>query len=142
MAGISKINVGNYLTLMVDAVEVTSIISITGGGSTANIIDVLMYNEGYAKKLVGSKSVDAFEVTCSYVPSEASYKALAVLAESNETVEVKLTLKGGTATAEGSNVLTFSGIVASKSVTTEFDANRTAVWTIAVSGGISEADGV
>lgn len=142
MAGISDINVSNWLTLTVDGVEVTDVQTISGGGSNANIIEIRHYNEEFAKKLVGSKSVDPFEVTCSYVPSTASYKALALLAKSNEAVECKLTLKGGASAAQGSQDLKFTGIISSKSISTEYDAGRTVTYSIAVSGGITETDGV
>ncbi|MCR3907554.1 hypothetical protein ACEUAG_11560 [Aeromonas hydrophila] len=142
MAGISDINISNYLSLLIDSVECTDIQSITGGASQANIIDVLQYNQEYAKKLVGSKSTDPFEITCSYVPSTASYKALDTLSKNNKAVEVKLTLKAGPGTTGvNSQVLTFTGIIASKSVTTEFDTARTVVYTLVVSGGITEAAG-
>lgn len=143
MPGITDINVANYLTLTIDSVDCTDIESISGGASQANIIDVLQYNQEYAKKLVGSKSTDPFQITCSYIPSTPSYKALDTLSKNSKEVVVKLTLKSGAGTTGvGTQVLTFNGIVASKSISTEFDTARTVVYSLVVSGGITEAAGV
>ncbi|HHW4399882.1 TPA: hypothetical protein ACUNCG_000422 [Aeromonas hydrophila] len=142
MAGITDICVSNYIELEVDGVKVTSVSNISGGASQANIIDVLNYGSEYARKLVGSKSTDPFEVTCSYNPSEASYKSLAILAKSNKPVEVSITINGGADAAAGSQVLTFTGIVASKSVNMEFDTAVSIVYQIIVSGSITESASV
>ncbi|HAT6345313.1 TPA: hypothetical protein JAJ28_003079 [Aeromonas hydrophila] len=143
MAGpISDICVSNYTELTVDGVQVTSVQNISGGASQANIIDVFNYGMEYARKLVGSKSTDPFEVTCSYNPSEASYKSLAILAKSNKPVEMTITINGGADASQGSQELKFTGIVASKSVTMEFDTAVGVVYSIVVSGAITETAGV
>lgn len=142
MAGISKITTANFLTLKVDDTVLNHTKSISGGAVNANIIDVLEYNNQYAQKLVGSRSVDAFEVVCGYVPESADYKAMQALISSGETVECVLTIKAGPAVGAESNTITFQGIVASKSISTEFDAQSLVTYTIAVSGGLVEAAGV
>lgn len=142
MSAIPDINIGLYLDLEIDGVVVTDIQAITGGTTTANIVEVKHYNEPEARKLVAGKSIDAYEIVCSYVPASASYKALALLAKSNKKVVCELTLKGGADTASGSQVLTFNGIVSSKSISTEVEAVRTVTYTLAVDGGITETDGV
>lgn len=142
MAGISKITPANYLTLKVDDTVLNHVNQVSGGGVNANVIDVLEYNTQYAQKLVGSRSVDAFEVVCGYVPESADYKAMQALIASAETVECVLTIKSGPAVGAESNTITFQGIVTSKSISTEFDAQATVTYTIAVSGGLVEAAGV
>jgi len=142
MPGLSELSVANWMTVTIDAVDCTDMVSLTGGATNANIIEVLQYNQEYAKKLVGSKSTDPFELVCSYVPSTASYKALDTLAKNNKAVEVKITLKSGAGTTGvTSQILTFTGIIASKTISSEFDTARTVTYSIAVSGGITEAAG-
>jgi len=142
MAGTPDINIGLYTELEIDGVAVTEIQSITGGTITANIVEYQHYNEPEKRKLVAGKTVDPYEIVCSYVPASASYKALALLAKSNKKVVCELTLKGGADTASGSQVLTFNGIVSSKSISTEIEAVRTVTYTLVVDGGITETDGV
>lgn len=78
MAGISKITPANYLTLKVDDVVLNHVNSISGGAVNANLIEVIEYNTQYAQKLVGSRSVDAFEVVCGYVPESADCTDLVI----------------------------------------------------------------
>ncbi|MCR6739102.1 MULTISPECIES: hypothetical protein [Aeromonas] len=142
MPGLTDISVANWMTVTIDAVDCTDMVSLTGGATNANIIEVLQYNQDFAKKLVGSKSTDPFELVCSYVPSTASYKALDTLSKNNKAVEVKITLKSGAGTTGvTSQILTFTGIIASKTIGSEYDTARTVTYSIAVSGGITEAAG-
>lgn len=142
MPGLTEISVSTWMTVTIDAVDCTDMVSLTGGTTNANIIEVLHYNQEYAKKLVGSKSTDPFELVCSYVPSTASYKSLDTLSKNNKAVEVKITLKSGAGTTGvSSQILTFTGIIASKSISTENNVSRAVTYSIVVSGGITEAAG-
>ncbi|MGU5689086.1 hypothetical protein [Aeromonas caviae] len=137
MAGMADANVSNYLEVKIGETVITDIESITGFGQNANIIEFFNYNNKYSRKLIGSASVDPMEMVCTYIPESASYKALES-ARANETKsEIVITLFDSPTKTNG-NTLTFNGYVASKSVSTEFDTQRTVSYTIAVDGGVTE----
>lgn len=137
MAGMADANVSNYLEVKIGETVIADIESITGFGQNANIIEFFNYNNKYSRKLIGSASVDPMEMVCTYIPESASYKALES-ARANETKsEIVITLFDSPTKTNG-NTLTFNGYVASKSVSTEFDTQRTVSYTIAVDGGVTE----
>lgn len=137
MAGMTDANVSNYLEVKIGETVITDIESITGFGQNANIIEFFNYNNKYSRKLIGSASVDPMEMVCTYVPESASFKALEKARADETKSEIVITLFDGPTKTNG-NTLTFNGYVASKSISTEFDTQRTVSYTIAVDGGVTE----
>lgn len=130
-------NVSNYLQVKIGTVEITDIESLTGFAQNANIIEFFNYNNKYSRKLVGSASVDPMEMVCTYLPESAAYKAMEKARAEETRSAITITLFEN-ATKKTGNTLTFTGIVGSKSISTEFDTQRTVTYSVAVDGGITE----
>lgn len=130
-------NVSNYLQVKIGTVEITDIESLTGFAQNANIIEFFNYNNKYSRKLVGSASVDPMEMVCTYLPESAAYKAMEKARAEETRSAITITLFEN-ATKKTGNTLTFTGIVGSKSILTEFDTQRTVTYSVAVDGGITE----
>ncbi|WP_429142515.1 hypothetical protein [Aeromonas veronii] len=146
MAGLSDITVSNFMKVEMKNdstfVEITDIESWSGFQEDTSIIEVKQFNAKYARKLAASGTVNAVELTCSFIPASASYKALADARTKEDAREFRVTYFNGADKAESSS-RTFKGIVASYSEATEFDAQRTCSYTIAVDGELGELkDGV
>ena len=137
MPGLANATAGNYLTMKIGTTEITEIESLTGGTATSNIIEFFNYNSRYSRKVIGSASTDAFELTLTYNPSNTGYIALVKAFEDSKAVAFTILLKDGP-TGTGGTQLAFSGYVGSKGVSTEFDTQRTCSFTITVDGGITE----
>ncbi|EQB2600688.1 hypothetical protein ACYHQE_004374 [Aeromonas salmonicida] len=137
MAGMVDANVSNYLQVKIGTVEITDIESLTGFAQNANIIEFFNYNNKYSRKLVGSASVDPMEMVCTYLPESAAYKAMEKARAEETRSAITITLFEN-ATKKTGNTLTFTGIVGSKSISTEFDTQRTVTYSVAVDGGITE----
>ncbi|HDI3263895.1 TPA: hypothetical protein PMC50_002516 [Vibrio cholerae] len=136
MAGLSDITVSNYVEIKIEDQVIANIESFGGLNEETSLVEVKQYNTKFARKLAASATVGAVELTCSFVPEEASYKALmaAKVAEARKPFTVTYF---NNASKTESTVRSFTGIVSSYSESGEFDAQRTCVWTIAVDGAIS-----
>ncbi|ELA9841221.1 hypothetical protein V4F87_003263 [Vibrio parahaemolyticus] len=137
MAGLSDISVSNYMSLAIAGTEITDIESFGGLNEETSIVEVKQYNQKFARKLSGSSTVGAVEITCSFNPNSESYKALAAARASDERKEFKVIYFNNAAKTEGSS-RTFQGIVTSYSESGEYDAQRTCTWSIAVDGALGE----
>ncbi|WP_188013164.1 hypothetical protein [Photobacterium damselae] len=135
MAGLSGISVSNYMKLTIDGKEITDIESFGGLNEETSIVEVKQYNQKYARKLVGSATVSAVELTCSFNPASESYKAL-VAARTSEAVKPFVVTYYNNAAKTESSSRTFNGIVTSYGESGEYDAQRTCTWTIAVDGAL------
>ncbi|MGF1787095.1 hypothetical protein L4D00_14970 [Photobacterium swingsii] len=137
MAGLSDLSASNFMKLTIDNVEITDIESWGGLNEETSIIEVKQYNSKSARKLVGSSTVGAVELTCSFNPSTESYKALAAARAAESVKPFKITYYGNASKTEASS-RTFNGIVTSYSESGEFDAQRTVSYTIAVDGALGD----
>ncbi|NEX74798.1 hypothetical protein [Aeromonas rivipollensis] len=137
MAGMSDASVANYLEVKVNTTIIADIETVTGFAQNANIIEFFNYGNKFSRKLVGSSSVDPLELTCTYVPESASYKALEKLRADGVRAEVVITMFENPTKLNG-NTLTMTAVVGSKSISTEFDTQRTVAWTLAIDGGVTE----
>ena len=135
MAGLTDISVSNYMKLEMANAEITDIESYGGLNEETSIVEVKQYNQKFARKLVGSSTVGAVEITCSFNPSTASYKALATAKAADTKSAFKVTYYNN-ASKTNSSTRTFSGIVTSYTESGEFDAQRTCTWTIAIDGAL------
>ena len=139
MAGLSDISISNFMKVEMKNgsafVEITDLESWSGFQEDTSIVEVKQYNAKFARKLAASGTVNAVEMTCSFIPESASYKALATARASEARTEFKVTYFNGADKKEASS-RTFMGIVSSYSEATEFDAQRTCSYTIAVDGAL------
>ncbi|WP_347368025.1 hypothetical protein [Vibrio vulnificus] len=141
MAGLSDISVSNYMKIMMDTVEITDIESFGGFNEETSIVEVKQYNQKFARKLAASSTVGAVELTCSFAPESASYKALAVAKATDARKPFTVTYYNNASKTEASE-RTFTGIVTSYTESGEYDAQRTCTWTIAVDGALGELKAV
>ena len=135
MAGITNLSVANYMSLTIGDVEITDIESFGGLSEETSIVEVKQYNLKMARKLVGSGSVGAIELTCSFNPSTASYKAL-LAAKTSEALSAFTVTYYNNASKSESETRTFNGIVTSYSESGEYDSQRNVTYSIAVDGGV------
>ncbi|HHG3075758.1 TPA: hypothetical protein ACPVXB_001016 [Vibrio parahaemolyticus] len=138
MAGLSDISVSNYLEIKLGDKAIANIESFGGLNEETSLVEVKQYNTKFARKLAASATVGAVELTCSFVPEEASYKALMDAKNAESRNQFTVTYFNNASKTE-STVRTFTGIVTSYSESGEFDAQRTCTWTIAVDGAINFA---
>lgn len=137
MAGLSDITVSNYMKFEIAKTEVTDIESFGGITEESSIVEVKQYNLKFARKLSGSSSVGAIELTCSFNPNSAGYKALAEARSTDTLSDFTITYYNNAAKTEASS-RTFKGLVTSYGESSEYDAQRTCTWTIAVDGAMGE----
>ncbi|MDT8865859.1 hypothetical protein [Vibrio fluvialis] len=140
MSGLSDISVSNYMKLemKVGASAPIEILDIEGWGGLedeTNIVEVAQYNRKYARKLVGSSSIGAIELNCSFNPSTPSYKALADARAADAKAVFTVTYYNDASKTESSK-RDFTAIVASYTESGEFDTQRTCTWTLAVDGAL------
>ncbi len=140
MAGLVDITLGNNtIVLITDAVDydtrVTNLQSIGEFGDEASIIEVSEYGSKYKRKLVGSASAGPLELTVNFNPFDASFILLESLYTSGKSTAVKLEMKNSDS-SETSSIM-FTALVASKTISNEFDGVRTATFTLAIDGGTS-----
>ncbi|KFA99266.1 hypothetical protein [Vibrio sp. ER1A] len=135
MAGLQDISVSNYMKLAMGATEITDIESFGGLNEETSIVEVKQYNQKFARKLSGSSTVGAVEITCSFNPASESYKALTTAKAADARNEFTVTYYNNASKSEASS-RTFHGIVTSYSESGEYDAQRTCTWTIAVDGAL------
>ncbi|QJT27570.1 hypothetical protein E4185_16860 [Aeromonas media] len=132
MAGLSEASSSNYMTFKMGEVVITDIESFTGGGITTNIIEFFNYNKEFSRKLVGSSSVDPYEMTCTYIPESASYKALEVARAGKQIQQFTVIYHDGPGETGGTQVK-FSAYIGTKATSSEFDTQKTVSWSLAVS---------
>ncbi|MGL4843817.1 MAG: hypothetical protein ACRC2Y_04255 [Aeromonas veronii] len=141
MAGLSDISISNFMKVEMKNgstfVEITDLESWSGFQEDTSIVEVKQFNSKFARKLAASGTVNAVELTCSFVPESASFKALADARAKEDRREFRVTYFDGAGKA-ASNSREFTGIVASYSESTEFDAQRTCAYTIAIDGGLGD----
>ncbi|MGL4765213.1 MAG: hypothetical protein ACRC2N_09335 [Aeromonas sp.] len=141
MAGLSDISISNFMKVEMKNgstfVEITDIESWSGFQEDTSIVEVKQFNAKFARKLAASGTVNAVEMTCSFIPASPSYKALADARAKEDAREFRVTYFSGADKAESSS-RTFKGIVASYSEASEYDAQRTCSYTIAVDGALGE----
>ncbi|MBL0525216.1 hypothetical protein JD490_09870 [Aeromonas dhakensis] len=138
MAGLSDASVSNYMTFKLDETVITDIESLTGGGINTNIIEFFNYNSEFSRKLVGSSSVDAYEMTCTYIPESASYKALEAARAGKKRHQFTVIYHDAPGETGGTQVK-FTAFIGSKVLSTEFDTQKTVAWTLAVDGAPIES---
>lgn len=139
MANLMDINVANYMKVMMDTTELESIEGFSGLSEETSIIEVKQFNLKQSRKLVGSGSVAAVTLTCSYVPGGLDYIALEEARSTEARNSFVITLYDNAAKLNGA-VHTFTGIVTSKALSSEYDTQRTVTWTIAVDGAVVETE--
>ena len=142
MAGLTEASIANYLTFKMGTVDLTKELeSISGGGMTSTIVEWHNFNKRYSNKAVGSASVEAYECTFTYNPADAGYIALSEALEDSIKSTFTITLHSGPGKTDGT-ILTFKGLVSSKSIATEYDTQRTVTFSIVVDGGVTESETV
>lgn len=134
---LDDISIANYMDVLIGETPITDMESWSGFQAEANIVEVRQFNASFARKLVGSNNVSAVEITCSYNPNSASYKALATAEKSKEVQTFTVKYWDSPAKTKGVQ-RTFKGIVSSVSESGEYDAQRTVSYTIAVDGALGE----
>ncbi|MGE6115167.1 hypothetical protein ACLHZU_03640 [Aeromonas salmonicida] len=138
MAGLSDATASNFMTVKLAETTITDIEQISGGAINANIIEFFNYNKEFSRKLVGSSSIDALELTCTYIPESPSYKALEAARAAKTRVEFTVIYHDGPSAAGGTQVK-YNVLIGNKAVSTEFDTQRTVAWTLAVDGAAVES---
>ncbi|WP_028022236.1 hypothetical protein [Enterovibrio calviensis] len=142
MAGIEDISISNYMSIKIDAVEITDIESFSGLSEETNFIEVKQYNRSAPRKLVGSKASSTVEVTCSLNPASASYTALMAAKQGAGSKPFEVTyFQDANKTAGNSVTRTFTGLVGSYSESAEYDAQRTCTWVISIDSDIAFENG-
>lgn len=135
MAGLTDISVSNYMDLKIGEVVITDIESFSGISEETNVVEVKQYNRATPRKLVGSKSGAALELTCTLNPSTASHKALFAAKKSFEPQDVEVKYYQDANKAEFIT-RTFTALVTGYSESSEYDAQRTCTWAISVDSDI------
>ncbi|MGY3913617.1 hypothetical protein ACW5XW_24190 [Aeromonas piscicola] len=131
--------VANYMTVKMDTVEITDIEQTSGGGINTNIIEFFNFNKRFSRKMTGSSSVDAYELVCTFIPGSPSYKALKAAADDQAKHEFTIIYHDGPKKTGGYQVK-FSAFIGSKSISSEFDTQRTVSYQITVDGEPVESD--
>lgn len=147
MAGLTDISVSNFMKVEIKPVsggsftEIQDIQSWSGFQEETSQIEVKTYNQKYARKLAGSASVSAIEMTMTFNPASEGYKALAK-ARADETKHTFKVTYFQDATKTNGSTREFNGIVTSYSESSEYDSQRTCTWSIAVDGALGELQDV
>lgn len=136
---LSEVSVGNYCTVMIGSTEVGEIESLGGISQDTTIVQFNQYNKKYSRALVGSSSTAPIEITCTYLPSDAGQTALEEARKSEAREEFSITYHTSAGATAGKE-FTFWGYVASRNISSEYDAQRTVTYSIAIDGDIAEAD--
>lgn len=136
---LSEISVGNYVTMMIDSSDIGEIESIGGINQETTIVSFSQFNKKYNRALLGSATTAPIEVVCTYLPSDSGQAALEAARKSEARSEFVITYHQSAGSTAGKS-FTFFGYVASRNISSEFDAQRTVTYSIAIDGDITEAD--
>ncbi|QWL58221.1 hypothetical protein HQ400_07845 [Aeromonas jandaei] len=141
MAGLSDISTANYTKVEYKSgaafKQVLNLEGFSGLGGEVNIIDVMQFNQKYARRLVGSASASPIELVCTYNPADASFVDLLALQKNETKTEFKIT-QFANAEQKAGHTITVNGFISSVAYGNEFDTQRTVTWTIAVDGAIGD----
>ena len=144
MAGLLDISLGNYTKVGyfdTTEMELDNIQSIGSLSDEATVVDVQEFNTQYLRKLVGSKNAGPIEIVCNYDDADVGQLFLNSLYTSNETNAMSLYFTDQsmetTFPPTAGTKLTFNGIVASRSFSSEFDSVRTVTYSIVIADGVT-----
>lgn len=140
MAHLDSISVGNYTGLRQFSVDswliVNEIQSISAPTDEATLVPVQEYNVEYQRNLVGSKTVGAIDLVLNFNPENGSHNSLIDKYVTGESTQYALVYTN--ADDSKSTYQRFTGIIASKSLSSEFDQVRTLTLRIAITDGLSD----
>lgn len=143
MPGLSDISVGNFTTIEYSPVaantytEVENVQQIGNIPDEKNIIDVPQYNVTYMRKLTGSANAGPVEVVCNMHVGDATFAALEAAYKNNTKFDWKITYRDAEGGSTEETIL-FTGQIASKSLSSEFDAVRTVTWAVTIDGAVGD----
>lgn len=136
---LADVTVGNYTTVKIGTVEIGEIESIGAINQESTIVQWNQYGAKYSRALVGSATTAPIEITCTYKPDDAGQEALETARKSEAREEFVVTYHTSAGSTAGKS-FTFHGYVASRTINSEYDAQRTITYSIAIDGDIVEAD--
>jgi len=147
MAGLSDISVANFTQLQYETsanfatsetlAEVTSIGEL---GDEKTIIDVQTYGVEYLRKLTGTANAGPLDITVNINPSDTTHQYMLNLYSTGARQVFRLYMYDPSLT--DGNYVEFTGFVASKSQSNEFDAARTVSFSIAIDGAVGQLTAV
>lgn len=141
MAHLDSISIGNYTNLhYVGAIavwyKVTEVQSISAPTDEATLVGVQEYNVEYQRNLVGSKSVGTIDLVLNFNPQNSSHKTL--IERYKTGTRHNYILEYTNADNSLSTYQEFNGIIASKSLSSDFNQVRSLTLRIAVSDGLGD----
>lgn len=140
MSGLTDISVSNYMEFKKGDVIIGNLESFSGLSEEMNIIEVKQYNRKFPRKLQGSGSGATVEITCSLNPSDEGYQALMASRGTGNENEYTVIYYADAAKVDSVS-RSFHGVIVGYSESSEFDAQRTCTWTIAIDGEITYDNG-
>ncbi|EKD9324325.1 hypothetical protein OS347_000750 [Vibrio vulnificus] len=139
MAGLTDISLANYMEIKIGDVVIGELESFSGLSEETSVVEVNQFNLKMARKLPASGTVAAVELTQSFVPSDAGYKALMAARKSEALSTFTVTYFKDPSRVDF-ETRTFQGYVTSYGETGEYNTLRQATWSIAVDGAITYGD--
>lgn len=144
MAGLTDISLGNFTKVYYQdlddtnsEVEIANVQSFSHPSDEKNIVDVPQYGNTYTRKLAGSASTGAAELVVNFDPSEPSHQYLLAEYKAGRMQTFKVEVLADEAGSAGS-FYTFTGQVASKSASGDFDAVTTVTFSLSVDGALGD----
>lgn len=147
MAGLNDISVANFTVLDVlqdDNTTYDQLESVSSIGELTDektVIDVTEYGAEYLRKLIGTASAGPLEVVVNTNPDTTAAPQQArmlALYKSGARNKFRIVMNANSTGTDG-DFIEFTGLVASKSQSNEFDAARTTTFSIAIDGALGDS---
>jgi hypothetical protein len=142
--GIDTISIASYVEVLVDVastptIPVEDVQSIGEISDEATIVDVSAYGQQYLRKLVGSKSAGPMEIVVNAIFDVVVAPQQQMLRDAyRDGTSLFFTVEMKNAAGDAGDFVSFQGLVASASISNEFDGIRSQTFSIVISGAVSD----
>lgn len=127
-------------TLATDFKVVPEVAAFTTSGFESTVIDVVTFNSAFNRKLLGTKSTDAIDLTVNYIPDDVVHQLLESLADEQKRCQIRLSYYEDATKTTGFYVV-YTAFISGSTIDGDKDKVVNKKFTLAIDGG-SLANGV
>nr|WP_287855301.1 phage tail tube protein [Klebsiella sp.] len=130
-----KVSVGTVgATVATDFKEIPSIATFTTSGFESTVIDVVVFNSSYNRKLLGTKSIPDIELSVNWIPDNEVHQQMETIADAQSRCQVKIEYFTDSTHTSGYFVV-YNAFVSTASVSGDKDEVIKKAFNLAVDGG-------
>ncbi|EMG2256386.1 TPA: hypothetical protein ME558_004816 [Klebsiella pneumoniae] len=130
-----KVSVGSVgTTVATDFKEIPSLAAFANSGFESTVIDVVVFNASYNRKLLGTKSIPTVELSVHWIPDNEVHQQLETLADQQKRCQVKIEYFDDATHTTGAFVV-YNAFIATASVSGDQNETVKKAFNIEVDGG-------